>query len=273
WENRNSPAPYQNADRYMRTAPPAGVSADLEPDWVKRSDAPRAAWHDHRIHWMSPDLPPIVAENPARETVVNREWQVPYLHGGQELVVRGQLRWIPGPSPWPWVLAGLALTAPALTGLRRRPASDGRWLGLVRPAAVVLAAVAALNLVHVAHALLEAPLPLASRLLGVGQTGVFVGLAAFGALRGSQAREGGFAALGIGSAALLFGAGLLYLPLLGASQISGVLPAPATRMIVGLSIAQALPVGAVAAIGSRRAVLAGSRSRQAGTGLHVEGEG
>lgn len=252
FENRNSPATYTNSDRYGVTTPPASIDPGGEPDWVQVSSGSTYAWHDHRIHWMSPLVPPAVQENDGAETVVFDRWVVPVTVGGETEEVIGELRWVPGPSPWPWLAGALVLTLPALAGLRTAPVGEERWPGLARPAAVLLAVLAVANLTHLVDDLFAAPLPLGTKLLAASQTVLFIALVGFGALRAWQARDGAFTALGVGSAALLIGQGLLYLSVLTASQTSSLFPHDLARAIVALSLVQALPVGIVAVIGTRR---------------------
>ena len=49
--------------------------------------------------------------------------RVPLRQGDQDMVVEGDITWVPGPSPWPWVLVAVALAAAALSaaGEYRRP--------------------------------------------------------------------------------------------------------------------------------------------------------
>lgn len=252
FENQNSPATYTNSDRYGVTAPPEDVDPAAEPVWERVSSDPSYAWHDHRIHWMSPLLPPAVTENAGAETVVQERWSVPASAGGERVEVVGELRWVPGPSPWPWLVGALILTLPVLLGLRTSPTSEDRWPGLARPAAVLVGLLAVANLTHLVDDLFAVPLPMGTKLLAASQTVLFIALAAFGALRGWQARDGAFTALGVGSAALLIGQGLLYLSVLTSSQTASLFPHAMARAIVALSIVQALSVGLVAVIGTRR---------------------
>jgi hypothetical protein len=252
FENARSEAAYLNDDRFQRVEVPATVDNDAEPDWVRVGDGPTWLWHDHRAHWMSPlPSPPILAD-PGSEHVVNERWVIPVLIGDEPAEVTGDLRWVPGSSPWPWLAVGLLLTLPALAGLRTKPTSEDQWPGLARPAAVVLGLLAAVNLVNLVDDLFAVPLPLSIKLIAAAQTALFLLIAAFGAMRGWQAREGAFTALGVGSAALLVGQGLLYLGVLTTSQTASVFPTFVTRSVVALSVAQAIPLGIVAVLGTRR---------------------
>lgn len=259
WENRNSEATYLNQDRQgVVDVPPIDPTAP--PEWVKVSDASSAVWHDHRMHYMG-DGVPLAVTDPSVETVVIERWTVPFEYGDQTLELAGDLTWVPGPPPVPWLLLGLLLSLPALAGLRTAPETDPqgddpdqpvRWAGLARPAALVLAVIVALNLTHLVDDLFAVPLPTGVRAVAAAQTALFLGIGAFGALRAWQAGEGAFTALGVGSGAVFVGQGLLYWSVLGVSQISSLFPDLLARITVGLSVAQVLPIGLVAVLGTRR---------------------
>jgi hypothetical protein len=254
FENMRSPATFLNRERYLTDAPPQ-ADPDAEPQWEQVSDDTSYAWHDHRIHWMSPTLPPTVTD-PGQEALI-QEWAVDFVVGSEmsetsaPAQVSGELRWVPGPSPWPWLGVGLLLSLAALAGVRTS-SSDDRWPGLARPAAIVLAAIAVLNLTHLVDDFLAVPMPLSSVLLSAFQTALFIGIGFFGAIRGWQAQEGAFTALGVGAGAMFVGQGLLYLSVLSASQVASVFPVEVARLAVAVSLMQVLPIGAVAVIGTRR---------------------
>lgn len=252
FRNELSTATYVNADRYAQAPVPPDVEAagpDAEPVWEKVSDGRSWYWHDHRTHWMSPTLPPVVRASPD-ETVVVNDWEVPVAVGGEVRMLAGQLLWVPAPSPLPWLGAGLLLSLPALAGLLAGPGAPARLLA--RPAAVVVGAVGCINLLHLADDLFAAPAPLSATLLAALQTAIFIAVTLFGAVRGWQAGDGAFTALGVGSAAAFVGQGLLYLPALTSSQLSSLAPDAIGRLVIGLSLAQLVPVGLVAVIGTRR---------------------
>jgi len=250
FENRNSPAAYLNADRFGQSSVPPAADAEAEPDWVQVSGGTSHLWHDHRAHWMAFEPPQPVQQDPSVERVV-LEWEVPFRYGGADQLVAGDLFWIPPTSALPWLLAAVVLTLPALAGLFTKPVSEERWPGLVRPAAVLLGLLAAANLIHLGDDLFAVALPLTTRAFAAVQTALFILIAGFGALRGWQAREGAFTAIGVGAAALLVGQGLLYAAVLSTSQTASLWPAAVTRIVVALSLVQALPLGIVAVVGTR----------------------
>ena len=250
FENRLSPAAYINDERLGTEVPP-GVTVDpgAAPDWRKLGDGQQALWHDHRIHWMAPE-PPRPTEGATGPVTVYERWEVPVRYEGTERLVVGTLTWVPGPNPLPWLAVALVLTAPAAIGLRTRPAGE-RWPAAVRPAAVVLGVVAAANLTHLVDDLFAVPLPWGTLALAALQTALFIVIGLLGAVKGWQAGEGAFTALGVGSASILMGQGLLYLPALAASQTTSLLPDVWSRLLISVSIMQALWVGLVAVIGTR----------------------
>jgi hypothetical protein len=143
WRNANSPATYVNLDRYGLTELPDGVDAEAEPDWVQVSTEPQYVWHDHRTHWMTPNLlPPVVAADPTRSHTVS-EWTVPLHYGDTEVAVAGVLTWTPPPAPfltWPVYVVLVLLTAAA--GFVARSARPLGLLMLVGGAAALWHAVA-----------------------------------------------------------------------------------------------------------------------------------
>jgi len=139
YENRLSLAYYQNQDRFQTTAAerPAQVGADVPPDWVLVSTDGTYAWHDHRVHWMSPGTLPFLdtgdPDAPARPidpnaTEVQRTtyWSepIPILVNGDEVGIVGELLYLPNASPIP---ALVSMAAVLLVGLiaGRRDARTG----------------------------------------------------------------------------------------------------------------------------------------------------
>jgi hypothetical protein len=119
--NQRSPSRWLNDARYgaedVEVPPEADAAAP--PRWEVVATDGEYAWHDHRIHWMSPSLPRQV--DPAAGTAQPvTAWTVPLRVDGQPLTLTGELRWLPGPSPAvPGSVALLAVAgAAALARLR-----------------------------------------------------------------------------------------------------------------------------------------------------------
>lgn len=102
--NRRSAAYYQNAARYG-ASPEGAVGPDVPPDWETVADDGRVAWHDHRIHWMSPTPPDRVDTGGGRQDV--QDYAVPIVVDGGLEVAEGDLDWVPDPSPLPVLLVAL----------------------------------------------------------------------------------------------------------------------------------------------------------------------
>lgn len=120
FENRLSPATYINKSREGQEPTEAARNAKVgDTEWAKISSEPLARWHDHRIHWMSPNDPPEARAEPGKRHVINAEWVVPMKHGAETVSVKGDLIWEPGPSALPWyVLIAVLLAAVVLVGRR-----------------------------------------------------------------------------------------------------------------------------------------------------------
>ena len=74
--NINSPAVYLNEDRYGKATVPKSASPEAAPNWKKLAGGNVWAWHDHRIHYMSPTLPPLISAAPDKPHHVF-DWEVP----------------------------------------------------------------------------------------------------------------------------------------------------------------------------------------------------
>lgn len=146
FENIRSPATYLNRERLPAEQAPAIADAEAEPEWEKISNGNQARWHDHRVHYMGIRPPGPVRADPGTERVILPSWEVPIRLGDSEVVVQGDLTWVPGPSRLPW-LALAAGAALAVAGLVLGPFRDRR-----RPAhAVMLVALAGLVVLDVAR--------------------------------------------------------------------------------------------------------------------------
>ncbi len=124
YRNDRSPARYLNEARFGDVQPSRQASAKAAPQWKKVADDPYYEWHDHRIHWMSPILPPQVrrAEDKPHHIF---DWSVPVRVGDRKVALKGSLDYEPPPSsrfrPLLIVpLAGIALAGAAVWWRRRR---------------------------------------------------------------------------------------------------------------------------------------------------------
>lgn len=142
FENVRSPAVFLNRVRRDPEPPPPSADPEAPPRWRKVSDGQTARWHDHRAHWMGAQDPPIVARRPGEEHLVQR-FRIDVRADGGTIRVRGDVRWVPGPSPWPWIAGGAALAIATVVGARTRRAPA--VLGTVLVVALVAATVHAVG--------------------------------------------------------------------------------------------------------------------------------
>jgi hypothetical protein len=105
--NRRSPAYFLNQSFYGNVTVPASASPKAPPQWTVVDRTGQFEWHDHRIHWMSPALPPQVKDKGKRTLIFN--WRVPIAVGAQRGAVAGQLYWTPESSSAP--VAAIAIGA------------------------------------------------------------------------------------------------------------------------------------------------------------------
>jgi len=146
-QNVNSPAAYLNEDRQARTELPERADPEAEPEWAKLSDEPVARWHDHRIHWMGEDVPPAVKGDPSRAHTIYDGWEIPIVQGETTAMATGSLRWIPAPSPLPWIALAVATLAAVVAA-----AFTSRWRPALAIAAVLVVVVSIAQSVGIAWA-------------------------------------------------------------------------------------------------------------------------
>lgn len=94
FRNARSPASYLNLDRYANVDVPEQADPKASPRWERVATGAIWAWHDHRIHWMSPIDPPQVRASRDRPHHVFN-WQVPARIGGRKLTISGTLDYAP----------------------------------------------------------------------------------------------------------------------------------------------------------------------------------
>jgi hypothetical protein len=245
FENTRSPATYLNVSRTGREAP-ATADAKAVPEWRRVSGGRTALWHDHRIHWMSPDPPPAAKADPGHYHLIDA-WEVPFTYAGQRVTISGTLAWVPGPSPMPWrALAVAVLAAVVLAGRRRR-------LATVAAATALLVAV---DVVHTVGLAAEnaGPWTVAAKYVlttsGVSVLAWVVGLTSL-ALTRRRPLDAMYLAAFAGASVALLG-GVFDLSTLAASTPPFALPAVVARLCVTLSLGLGLGILAVVALASLR---------------------
>jgi hypothetical protein len=212
----------------------SSADAAKAPQWQRLSTEPVVQWHDHYAHWGDATLPSQVLADPDHEHLI-RAWQVDLVSDGTTYHARGELRWVPGPSPLPWILVAVSLAiAAALLGLARGQ----------RPLAVATAVLVAASATHGIATILgrqaENPwtvlqheyLPIAlAWLIGAAATGLL------GLGRSTGRWFAALAAVGLGAVALLQD-----LPVWWSSTSVVALPIDVDRALVSITAGVAIGV-------------------------------
>jgi hypothetical protein len=114
--NTRSPATYLNEDRFADVDLPAEADPKAPPEWEVVAEREAFDWHDHRIHWMSEDLPPRVAATRDEAQHVY-DWEIPATLDGEALAIEGSLDYAPPPSGNPvGLMIGFAVAIALLAG-------------------------------------------------------------------------------------------------------------------------------------------------------------
>jgi len=95
--NVNSPAGYLNQDRYGKSSVPKSATPKAKPRWQKLAGGDVWAWHDHRIHYMSPLPPEPIREAPGKPHHVF-DWKVAATANGKRFFITGSLDYKPPPK-------------------------------------------------------------------------------------------------------------------------------------------------------------------------------
>ena len=137
--NARSPARWLNDARFgvLDAEVPASADVDAPPEWELVATGGRYAWHDHRIHFMSPTLPGDV--DPTAGTVQEVfTWEVPLLLDGEDARIEGVLVWVPGPGAA--VPLALLVVTIAAAGWLAATTPARRGIGVLSVAVLTLAA-------------------------------------------------------------------------------------------------------------------------------------
>jgi hypothetical protein len=127
--NVRSPATYLNASFYGDINVPAvAENPHAPPRWEVLDRTGQFEWHDHRIHYTSPVVPPQVKDTSKRTLVF--DWKVPIEVGAGSGAIDGQLFWEPENSKAPLaaILLGVAIVIGGVAlvlFVRRRRARAG----------------------------------------------------------------------------------------------------------------------------------------------------
>ena len=242
FENSRSPTVAMAGPRRADSPAPAAADPAAPASWRQVDPGRSVAWHDHRAHWEADEPPAQVRRAPGSAQVVIPNWTVKLRTGGRLVDVVGEVRWVPGPSPLPW-LAGAALLAMAVVAAGR----TRRWSEALVAA---LALVVGLDLVQTAGSLAAAQAPLASMLPSLAASAAGWVLAALAVRQLLRRRvESGLFQLLLAAGLLTVVGGLGDLGFLLRSQLATGLPGWMVRIAVAAKIG--LGVGALAAAGLR----------------------
>jgi hypothetical protein len=248
--NARSPARWLNDARYgaRDVQVPPQADAEAPPVWEVVANDGTYAWHDHRIHVMTPVLPSQVDPNAG---TVQRVWDtvVPMVVDGQRAEVRIDLDWVPGPSPFVAALLPLLLAVALSALLLARPAAAPAALATVAAAGLgvgVATWLAAPSGGDVEPALVVLPaLALVLLALWRGMARRAAGAeAARGRIAGRITRpspEGGW--LLVGAVVPLAVWGILLTPALVRPIVPGPLPVGIVRGVTAAALAAGVAVG------------------------------
>jgi hypothetical protein len=129
-QNRLSPATYLNATDFVTVAAPKFTSTKAPPQWKYVDTTSTFVWHDHRMHWMSTQLPPQVKNKHQKTKIFN--YRIPLSVGSQKGNISGTLFWVGSPGGFPTgaiialVAAALALLIGVVAIRRRRSGPTSR---------------------------------------------------------------------------------------------------------------------------------------------------
>jgi hypothetical protein len=241
--NIRSPAYWVNQAKDLSIQAPASADAKAAPEWRKTSSGNSVSWHDHRSHWMSSVASPVVRADPGATHVVIDDWKITLSDGNRDVVVTGDVTWVPGSSAWPWLVLAVACAAVGIACALRRVGAN-----------VYLLLFGVLILVDMVHGVGAA---MATPGQGVGKAAVVVedlapsliawALGIYGAIRlGKGALDGAWLGLFAAVVVALLG-GVSDLGALSHSQLPNALAVPIARASV--AVALGLGVGLAVAMG------------------------
>ncbi len=111
-ENQQSPFTFSIQTRYGTTQPPPNLDPSGPPQWKQVASDGAYAWHDHRIHWMSPTRKPGIEPGD-----VVQDWTVPMSIDGQPVSVTGYVVLAHPIQSWLWfVIAGVVAVGIVVAG-------------------------------------------------------------------------------------------------------------------------------------------------------------
>ena len=249
YENARSPSVFLNRSQTVGATVPSSYDAQAPPEWHRTGRGREVSWHDHRVHWMGGvSEPQVVRSSPGRSHLVSN-WAVELRIRGQQVTVRGDLRWVPGPSAVPRLALAL-IVAVFITGL----GFTRRWGALLTAILVALAGIVVVLVGGEWSSTSTTTGPWTAFLSNAYSVlGIAVTLAAVAALVRSRREPSDATAIVLVAAVILaFGSGLADIEYLARSQLPTTLPGPVARTFVALVLGGSLGVLATAARKLRR---------------------
>ncbi|MFT3865801.1 MAG: hypothetical protein QM729_16165 [Solirubrobacterales bacterium] len=127
--NKRSPATYLNDSRFATDVEvPASADPKATPEWETVDDSGTFIWHDHRMHYMSRSLPPVVKDKGQKTKIF--DYEIPLAVDGQPTVLHGTLWWVggAGTSKLPFLIAAIVIVlggGALVLWIRRRRDGEG----------------------------------------------------------------------------------------------------------------------------------------------------
>ncbi len=121
--NERSPAYFLNDTRYPTAEVPLSADADAPPKWKTFDHSGTFLWHDHRMHYGSPTVPPQVTDEHKKTKIY--DYEIPIRIDGKKGAIDGTLYWV-GPSDTsklPFIIIGILVVlggGAAVLYIRRR---------------------------------------------------------------------------------------------------------------------------------------------------------
>ena len=236
YENQRSPSAYANRFANAPKRIPAGLDPAAPPRWRRIATKPDAVWHDHRTHWSGPDPPAVTSDRGHRQVVVPN-WQVPLRVGQRTALVEGDIVWVPGPAPWPWVLLAVVAFAVVLAA---------GWRGQFGLLALLVGVAVAADLAHTigTFAASTAPVPAKAYAAIISVGGWVAALVAVWQLRRGR-RQAGRILLLLAGTFMAFAGALPDVGALASSQLSSTLDPALSRAAIALTLGVGLGMIAV----------------------------
>jgi hypothetical protein len=253
FENRRSPATYLNTALIPTQRPPKIADSSAPPEWRKVSSGATVTWHDHRVHYMGSEDPPVVQRDPSSRHLVDR-WVVELRAGDRTVRASGELVYVPPTSVWPSVAVVVVLALVVVLLCRTT-----RWRATL---VIGLGVMVVSDLLHVIGLWDATTASTGTKLAESAYSLVGIALGVLALLwMWRRGAESAMPLVLIAAIFIFFAGGLADVSTIGHSQIPTTLPATFARLLVCLNLGLGAGVAIGAALHLRRAVRAAPPSR------------